>query len=200
MLEIALLPTITRIPAAFPRQWPCLGGRFRELGGLFHTVRLTWNSMVLLQVHWVPTGFGSYSRNILFYETTGLLLFEQLKCSGNLLKSLPNDQIFQNHFTACPFIFMLQLCGVCKVQSVGHMSCCCGKTERAYLFTGFQSPPPHIYICCNQVKTHFFQELLCITYSLCWITSSSPLSVKRDGKLKENPTLWVWVTIYHLMP
>lgn len=41
LLEVSLLPAITRKPAAFPRHWPCLGGRFREFWGLFRTVRLT---------------------------------------------------------------------------------------------------------------------------------------------------------------
>lgn len=148
MLEVSLLPTITRKPAAFPRHWPCLRGRFRELRGLLRTVKLTWAGMVLVQVHRVPTGFGFAAQlmrkparisrllfNIPLRSILKLKLwFSCCKQTGSALKS----QITGSHFLLlCPRAKTLKesTCSVVVSQSVSSL-----------------------LVLCNRVKTHLFRK------------------------------------------
>lgn len=146
-------PTITRKPAAFPRHWPCLTGRFRAFRGLLRTVKLTWASMVLVQVHWVPTGFGFTAQlmrktcpNLTtapFEEVFKGLRVELCRCrqTGRPLTS----QIARSHFLLpCP-----------RAKTLKESTC-------SLVFSRSVSS---LLILCNWGKTHLFRNY-CISHIL----------------------------------
>lgn len=137
MLEVSLLPTITREPAVFPRHWPCLWGRFREFSGLLHTVRLTWASMVPVQVHQVPTGFGCTFTNILFYKTICLTLLEQLKWRQKSAWISQELRIIVTKSICLKSFFMLQT-NWASTEKSAHVSCYSPLEQRHW-----KNPPAH---------------------------------------------------------
>lgn len=148
MLEVSLLPTITREPAAFPRHWPCLGGRFREFWGLFHTVRMTWAGMVLVQFQRVPTPQFTFT-NILFHRKKSVSLYLNSWADAENLLESPSQTLTRNIL-----LWDLWLLSPCWKQTASLLKS--------------QITTPHVLLLCPGGKTLKGSTcLLDVSHSLC---------------------------------